>query len=457
MTWYLLGGINLLLTKQVVNSIRQRQQNGLPTEVHDKIMLHICDTIGISFAAYKGSPVALKSIHGIVTGASGGSSRVLGMKKRFPPAFAAFSNTALAHALDYDDINDFARIHPTPITLSAALAVADITEDKTIDLVTAVALGNELLCRLGSAIEPKGTDTDSRWFLSQLFGYIGAAVVAGLVLDLDDSELMHAIGIAYMQLAGGKEAGVGVGSNARAIYPAFASLGGVQAALLAKQGVTAPKSTLDGKAGLFQIYFNKNLKDTQRESLLDPNTWAFMNTSIKFFPSCRYSHPYIQSTLILRHKFKVNQIKKIVIQANKTAAMLCYPLEDRCKPKTLQDAKFSIPFMVAFSFIYGEPKLNNLNEKALHDSRVLELAKCIEVQDIQANVSGLPKGNITVFTTYGRFSNCAKAFTEFTSDQVRSKFLECCLYANIDHPDLLWDSLNDNVDYNLLEILPILD
>ena len=39
-----------------------------------------------------------------------------------------------------------------------------------------------------------------------------------------------------MQAAGGKEPGVGTGSQARAIYPAFSSMGGVQAPFLAREG-----------------------------------------------------------------------------------------------------------------------------------------------------------------------------------------------------------------------------
>ena len=53
----------------------------------------------------------------------------------------------------------------------------------------------------------RGTGTDSKWFLSQLFGYLGAAITAGLVLGLDDNKLVHALGLAYMQAAGGKEPG----------------------------------------------------------------------------------------------------------------------------------------------------------------------------------------------------------------------------------------------------------
>lgn len=453
----MMGGFILTLSVDVVRMIRQLQENGLSEEIRKKVSLHISDTIGISLAAYKGAPVALQAISGISIGAEGGVGRVIGKQRRYPPAYAAFSNTALAHALDFDDINDLARIHPTPVILAAALAAADIQDSRDTDLITAVALGNELVCRLGYAIEPRGTGTDSNWFLSQLFGYFGAAVAAGLVLRLDDSKLVHALGLAYMQLAGGKEPGVGVGSQARSIYPAFASMGGVQAALLAKEGVTAPYSSLDGKKGFFQIYFGKSLSDYQRNILLHLKKWAFLDTSIKLFPSCRFSHPYIQSSLILRNELSFDQIEKIVIGVNETAGVLCQPLEERCHPQTLQDAKFSIPFMVAFTFVHGSVNVNNLTEDALNDSRVLDLAKCVKIErTTQPDVVGLPLGDIKVSTAQNQYHHVERLHSSVTIDEVKNKFMECCCLANIVKPQLLWDSLQNHLDYDIVDKLPIL-
>ena len=103
------------LSHEIVQAIRQRQKRGLPEEIREKVILHICDTIAISLAAYKGAPIALKSIAGLSIGVKGGTGRVIGSKQRLPPAYAAFANTALAHALDYDDINDLLEFIQLPL------------------------------------------------------------------------------------------------------------------------------------------------------------------------------------------------------------------------------------------------------------------------------------------------------------------------------------------------------
>lgn len=443
----------MALSNELVAAIRILQNRGLPQEIKDKVKLHIADTIAISLAAHKGAPVVHQSISALKVGGASGNGRVIGSPVRLPPASAAFANTALSHAMDFDDINDLSRIHPTPIALAAALAAADAGDQPAVDLLTAVGIGNELLCRLGRAVEPKGIGPDAHWFLSQLFGYFGAAITAGLVLGLDDEQLGHALGLAYMQAAGGKEAGVGTGSQARAIYPAFASMGGVQAAFLAREGVTAPSSSLDGPTGFFPVYFGKNLSDASRKLLLDSESWTFSDTSIKLFPSCRYSHPFIQSALLLRDKVDAADIKKIIIGVNETADMLCRPLSERCLPNTLQDAKFSIPFMVAFAFVHGKVDLTNLTIEALKDPAVLRLAKRIRVERTQKDHPGLPPGDTRVFSATEEHHFIQILDSQVPLSDAKNKFIQCLNFAGIETPELLWEKLFRQIDYGLLDLV----
>ena len=443
----------MTLSSELVDAIRARQHRGFPQEIQDNVKLHVADTIAISLAAHKGAPVAQQSISALSLGGARGNGRVIGSPVRLPLASAAFANTALAHAMDFDDINDLSRIHPTPITLAAALAAADISDSPAVGLLTAVGIGNELLCRMGRAVEPKGIGPDANWFLSQLFGYFGAAITSGLVLGLDDEKLGHALGLAYMQAAGGKEAGVGTGSQARAIYPAFASMGGVQAVLLAREGVTAPASSLDGPTGFFPVYFGENLNEGARNLLLDSESWVFPETSIKLFPSCRYSHPFIQSALLLRGKVDAADIEKIIIGVNETADMLCRPLAERCSPNTLQDAKFSIPFMVAFAFVHGKVDLTNLTEESLTDSAVLQLVKRIHVERTQQDHAGLLPGDIRIFTATEEHHFIQILDPHVSSADAKNKFIQCVSFAGIETPELLWEKLSQQTDYESLDLI----
>jgi 2-methylcitrate dehydratase PrpD len=309
---------------------------------------------------------------------------------------AAFVNSSLIHILDYDDIHDVGRLHPSTCVLPAALAAAQAAPVSDDDLVDAVALGNELMCRLGMACAPQGEGPGSEWFLTQLFGYLGAGIAAGMVLGLDSERLVSCLGLAYMQLAGGKEAGFGTGATSRGIYPAFAAQGGLQAAFLAQAGVTGPVGALDGAAGLFRIYLAGALSSRQSALLLDFSHWHAMRVDIKPWPSCRLSHPYVAVALAARSACKDFPAARVRVAVNPSAGRLCRPLAQRRRPLTLQDAKYSIPFMTAYALVHGAPSLSGLTLDVLRDEAVLAVADRIELEDSLADNPGHPQAVLTL-------------------------------------------------------------
>ena len=169
------------------------------------------------------------------------------------------------------------------------------------------------------------------------------------------------------------------------------------------------------------------------------------------------SHPYIKSALVLRNQFSLSEIDQIVIGVNETADMLCQPLEDRCHPKTLQDAKFSIPFMVAFTFVHGSVHLNNLTAKALMNLVVLDLTKRIIIEQTQDNTPGIPLGDIKPIVTSGTKRNMNRIKSETAVNGVKQKFIECVQFGNAGVPERLWELLSVDLDFDMLKKLPLLD
>jgi 2-methylcitrate dehydratase PrpD len=74
---------------------------------------------------------------------------------------AAFTNGAMGHMLDYDDIHYMALAHPTVTTAIPGLAIAErLGNVNGEDFITAVAIGNDVMIRIGRAIllSPQGGD-----------------------------------------------------------------------------------------------------------------------------------------------------------------------------------------------------------------------------------------------------------------------------------------------------------
>lgn len=411
------------LSRALARLLLRRAVQGLPPEVMARAQLHTLDSIGIALAARATLPIAHQVVAAMAFEAAG-RAVVLGGPERLPPAAAAFANSALAHALDYDDIHDLARLHPTTVTLPAALALAAPAGADMPRVLTAMALGNELMCRLGAACAPTGEGPGSDWFLTQLLGYLGAALASAIVLGLDEAATVSAFGLAYMQMAGGKQAAFGTGADARSIYPAFAAMGGVQAALLARAGVTGPEGALDGAAGLFRLYLGGS---TPVPALLAETGWEWLATEVKPWPSCRLSHPYLAAALALREQLGGPPAGPVRVAVNGSAAKLCQPLEQRRRPTTLQDAKYSIPFMTAFALAHGRVDLASLGPEVVRDEAALAIAERIEIAETLPDRPGHPPAEITA----GNLTVRREAAPVWGAAEVRGKVLDCLAHAGL--------------------------
>lgn len=422
--------MSLSLARALARSALERRR-GLPQQERAATCLRIADSVGIALAAARTGDTAAQVLAALAAGSAGGACGVFGHARREAPAAAAFANSALVHVLDFDDIHDAARLHPTTVSLPAALAAAQLAGASGARVVDAVLLGDELMCRLGVMCSPTGSGPGSDWFLTQLFGYFGAALAAGLVLDLDEEALVSAFGLAYMQAAGGKQAGFGTGATARAIYPAFAAMGGVQAALLARAGMRGPEGAFDGAAGLFPVYLGAAASAEQRALLLEPAGWESAAIELKPWPSCRLSHPYVAAALALRPQVGDAVPVRIEAAVNASAAKLCRPLEQRRRPATLQDAKYSIPWMIAFTLVHGRVDLATLNEATLADARVLELAQRVDVVENLPDRPGHPPARILVEAADGRswLSPQDVQVDGMDAPAAARKFADCLLHA----------------------------
>src|SRR6201996_2349473 len=114
----------------------------------------ILDTIGCAVAGTSGSDIpAIRSL--VESWGGRACSTIVGGGGLKVPAYnAVLANAALVHQDDYDDTFDPSPCHPSSASLMAALAVGQEIGGVTgKDVITAVALANDLICRIASAID----------------------------------------------------------------------------------------------------------------------------------------------------------------------------------------------------------------------------------------------------------------------------------------------------------------
>jgi hypothetical protein len=127
-----------------------------------------------------------------------------------------------------------------------ALAETGVSVPVRVTVTAAIAAGMG-----AAAITETGLAEWGGWSSGTVAAVIGAGVTAGLLLRLTGPQLRAAIGICATQAAGLAAA---EGTRAFAVQVGKASFNGVEAALLARSGFTAPTEPLDGRRGLFALF-----------------------------------------------------------------------------------------------------------------------------------------------------------------------------------------------------------
>ena len=80
-----------------------------------------------------------------------GEASILGRKDKVAVVNAAFANAIQAYGFDFIDDHNESNAHPSAATIPASLALSEALHRSGGELIEAVALGNEVVCRLGSA------------------------------------------------------------------------------------------------------------------------------------------------------------------------------------------------------------------------------------------------------------------------------------------------------------------
>lgn len=145
MTWGTWRMRESLLIAEYASGLTYEQISGKAVEMSKRSLLDGLGAILAAGALGEGCEAFVSMA--LSTGGKGESS-VIGFGARLPALMAAFANGAMAHALDFEDTHDEAKVHPNAASIPAALAVADARGDVSgKELITALVLGSDITSR----------------------------------------------------------------------------------------------------------------------------------------------------------------------------------------------------------------------------------------------------------------------------------------------------------------------
>lgn len=376
------------ISETIANFAADLSFGDLPAHVVERSKLFILDCIGIAFAStrFEFSRTALSALTAF---GEGGSQPVVGFRNTLPVRDAALMNGILMHGLDYDDTHVAAVCHASTSATPTALAMANSKGLSGRDLLVGYVLAVEVSARIGMAAN--GGFHEIGYHPTGIAGAFGCATAAAKMEGLPAKLIAYAQGFAGSTSAGLLEF-LDDGSWTKRAHPGLAASNGITAAAFARQGFQTPLRVYEGRFGFFNTHLQRKEPDLAACTAGLGDTWEVLNNAVKPFPACHFTHAFADAAMILAkgNGIAAADIARIDAYIHPTPGeVVSYPAEKKLVPKSDYDAKFSLPYIVAASIVRGQFGLAELENEALGDRAILDLAAKVHCHDDPD--SGFPK------------------------------------------------------------------
>jgi 2-methylcitrate dehydratase PrpD len=349
---------------------------------------------------------------------------VVGQSFRTSPQLAALANGVAAHIMDYDFSSVLGQ--PTSPVIPALLPLAESVDATPAEVTAAFIVGYEV-CQKLARTAPEQTLAGG-WHAVSTIGTIGAAMACARLLKVPRERIADVLGIAA-SLSGGLAANFG--TMTKPLHSGSSARNAILAATLGRSGFTANATALEHPASGYFRAFDRGIKVSfepiaelgRRYDIID------RGFRLKRYPCGGLGHTAIDATIELRDKIKVAEIAAIKAGITKYAASRI----GSAYPTSIESAKFSMPYVAAYTALYGPPMLKAFTEEAIHDEALKALARKVSVAiDAEfADVMDESPSRVTVALADGhsiekvRYYASGTVQAPLTKEQIEEKFFSC--------------------------------
>ncbi len=354
-------------TQTLARFVAETRWQDIPDTVRHQAKRALLNFFAVAIAGCRTGPVdmALKSLAEF---SGGKQATVIGRRERIDALSAAFLNAAGANVFDYCDTHLPTVVHPTAPLAPALFALAELRKVTGPELLLAFILGFEIECRVGGAVSPghypKG------WHITSTCGVFGAAAGAAKLLELNDQQVVWALGNASTQSSGLCEC---LGWPAKSVSVGNAARNGLWSALLAEKGFEGPAEPIAGAQGFLAAMGEPPNWAALTDGLGE--TWEVANNSIKPYPCGFVIHPLLDCALDWRRAHPDDVVERVAIRGNP----LLLQRTDRPDVATGRESQVSLQHAVASALVLGKAGLDQFTDACVTNPAVLAMRRKIKV------------------------------------------------------------------------------
>jgi 2-methylcitrate dehydratase PrpD len=356
---------------------------------------------------------------------------VVGRGFRTTAANAALVNGAIAHALDYDDITQITKTHPTAVLLPAALAAAEESGASGRDMLLGYMSGFEVACAVGEALSEAYYD-DLGWHPTGPLGAVGSAAAASKIMALDPEQTAMAVSLAASQASGLRQ---NFGTMTKPFHAGDAARAGVVSAKLVRDGFTASDDALEGRFGFIRAFSGGQGFDSEQvaENLGNKLYLVESGIEIKKYPCCGSAHLALDATFDLLSQRAIDPVAieriDVTVDFDPPRSLI------HSRPVSSLEGKFSMQYCLAAALLDRRVGLQSFTDDQVMRPEAQAMIPRIEMRRIPGN-EGMPswtegyhqvdvqmKDGSTLRQQAHRADS--GALRGVTMDDIRSKFRDC--------------------------------
>jgi 2-methylcitrate dehydratase PrpD len=442
-------------TEAIVDFVSALRFAALSDEVRHYARRHLLDTIGVMIAG-AGGEVATRAEAVLAAVRPAGRIPVPGRARRADLIDAAFLGGTAAHGIELDDGFRQGSVHPGCVVVPAVLALGYDRRISGAALIEAIVAGYEAEIAIGRACHP---DLRQRGFHpAAACGVFGAVMAAGKLRGLSDTQLANALGIAASSAAG-LFAFVNGGADIKRLHAGHASREGLQAALLAEQGIEGPPDVIEARDGFMQAFAfgraalaseasgqrghpmrgraghspepgSSARADKARAITLPPAVpFGITDCYIKPYPCCRHIQPAVEALtgLLNDEKIATDEVQRIDVATYRIAAEHAETGWD-----DFASAQLSFPYLMGLALKFRSIKFEHFTQEMRGDPSFAAIARKLSITappDVDRLYPQLRPARVTVTTARGSFMRQAdealgSRIVPLDDAGLRAKFLD---------------------------------
>jgi len=359
------GSDSMTIAENIYEYSENLMKSKIDEETSEEIKKRIVDSIYVSYGARNAEPVKIAE-RTLLPSKGKLNAPIYFRNRKASVDVATFLNGSMTRYLDYNDTYlSKEALHPSD-NIPPILAYAYAKEEKGDRIIKSIAVAYQVVGALSDAVSIRDRGWDHVTYIS-----ISSAAGLAALNEYDKDKFIHTLNLAINNNISLRQTRAGELSMWKGSTAANASRNSVFAAMLAGEGFTGPAPIFEGEMGFF--------KQVSGEFNLDLTKNYILKTMIKNFPVEYHAMSAVEAALNVKEKIGNEKIDEIRVDTFSVAHKIIVKDIEKLRPKTKETADHSMPYIIAYSLLYGSPNPSSFSKKYLEDSKILNLIDKMKV------------------------------------------------------------------------------